>query len=66
MTEEEREYPKGKISHQATVWCGRCSAWEYVGNYGSPAQDARDAGWKMTMADGWICPACLKEAKAND
>ena len=65
MNDDEREYPKGHIGRYYSIWCGLCSHWEHVGHYGSPTQDAKAGGWKLTKTDGWICAECYQKKKEN-
>lgn len=44
-----------------TVFCYVCANW--IGEDPSrekAIQTARDAGWKRTKYDGWMCPECAK------
>ncbi len=46
------------------VECGRCEERESLDGCQRSAdapQHARDIGWKLTKADGWVCPQCLTQ-----
>lgn len=47
---------RGRISCIWTAWCGTCGRWDNL--HGTPAQCAKDAGWRNTKAHGWVCPDC--------
>lgn len=53
---------KGRISIQYTIWCGRCSRWDYLPEVGkvknSPTCVAKDLGFKFIKTEGWVCPDC--------
>ena len=60
------EVTRGLILATWTVWCGRCSKWEYVGDViGSPTEEAKANGWKNTKQDGWVCPDCLAQDRQD-
>lgn len=61
------DMPKGRISREHTMWCGRCGNWEQV------AVELKSeaikvfcrSGWKKTKEHGWVCGDCGEEAKTR-
>lgn len=49
--------------------CGRCG--EYSQMFGpnvgpgGMSREMRDAGWRKTRAEGWICPTCAEDAGSS-
>ena len=52
------------ISTEKTIWCGVCSNWNQQGAGGHVAH-WRKAGWRRTKEHGWMCPACVRAARAT-
>ncbi len=50
-----------KITHEITVWCD-CGEWHQDGAR-ICRRTVRRMGWKLTRANGWVCPRCVEAAK---
>jgi len=52
---------RGWISHEKTVWCGKCAEWYQSSNFKGFTKEIREGGWRLTRKHGWLCPECSKE-----
>lgn len=51
----------GNISKHYAISCGSCCHGEALLNTSFDAcrKEARELGWKLTLAEGWLCPGCV-------
>ena len=52
--------PKGYITTEKTVWCGRCNRWQQE-PIGTHKQSWKERGWQYTRNQGWLCNVCFKK-----
>lgn len=53
---------KGIIFWEPWIKCGECNDAEQLTHTmnQTPADFAREIGWKLTKLHGWLCPRCQK------
>lgn len=52
----------GNISKRYSVSCGYCRHGEALlsTSYEACRKEARELGWRLTIAEGWLCPGCVR------
>lgn len=60
------DQPRGRVSTEKTIWCGRCSHWDQRSSENGILKLWRKEGWKRTKRHGWVCPNCAKEKRRDE
>lgn len=67
MGDAERAFKRGQMRVDAYYFtCGLCGGHEVINwSPNGTAKHARERGWTLTRADGWVCPLCSEEARSE-
>jgi hypothetical protein len=52
---------RGRVTRESTYWCGLCGNWDQQPFRWRLDKVMKANGWRMTRANGWLCPKCAKK-----